>query len=215
MFADRIDAGRQLAEALFAYRDAPDAVVFGIPRGGVIVAAEVARALRLALGVAVAAKVGAPGYEEYAIGAVAADGLVTANPESGYSQAAVDALAAEARHKVAREITRFEEDFALPSPRDAVAILVDDGLATGLTAIAAAQWLHRAGAKRVVVAVPVAPPATVREMLKHADEVVVLEQPEGFRAVGQFYRVFGQTDDEQVSAALESARAIRNARQIS
>lgn len=202
MFEDRTDAGRQLVAALAVYRDAPDAAVFGIPRGGVIVAAEVARGLGLPLGVAIAAKVGAPGYAEYAIGAVAADGVVTPNPEAGYSAEAVEELAGAARAKVAREMARLSRAHALPEPAGRTAILVDDGLATGLTAIAAAGWLKRAGAARVVVAVPVAPPSTVREMRRHADEVIVLEEPEWFQAVGQFYRRFGQTDDSEVEAAL-------------
>ena len=202
MFDDRTDAGRQLADALAAYKDAPDATVFGIPRGGVIVAAEVARVLDLPLGVAIAAKVGAPGYAEYAIGAVAADGVVTPNPEAGYSPEAVDELAGTARAKVARELTRLGGAHTLPEPTGRTAILVDDGLATGLTAIAAAGWLKRAGATRVVVAMPVAPPSTVLEMRRHADEVIVLDEPESFQAVGQFYRRFGQTDDSEVEAAL-------------
>ena len=202
MFDDRTDAGHQLADALAAYKDAPDATVFGIPRGGVIVAAEVARVLDLPLGVAIAAKVGAPGYAEYAIGAVAADGVVTPNPEAGYSAEAVDELAGPARAKVARERTRLAGAHTLPEPTGRTAILVDDGLATGLTAMAAAGWLKRAGATRVVVAMPVAPPAAVREMRRHADEVIVLDEPESFQAVGQFYRRFRQTDDSEVEAAL-------------
>lgn len=202
MFEDRAEAGRRLAHALVAYKDAPGAAVFGIPRGGVIVAAEVARGLGLPLGVAIAAKVGAPGYAEYAIGAVAADGVVTSNPEAGYPAEAVEELAGAARAKVAREMARLSRAHALPEPAGHTAILVDDGLATGLTAVAAAGWLKRAGAARVVVAVPVAPPSTVREMRRHADEVIVLEEPEWFQAVGQFYRRFGQTEDSEVEAAL-------------
>lgn len=202
MFDDRADAGRQLAAALAAYKDAPGAAVFGIPRGGVIVAAEVARGLGLPLGVAIAAKVGAPGYAEYAIGAVAADGVVTPNPEAGYSAEAVEELAGAARVKVAREMARLSHSRALPEPAGRTAILVDDGLATGLTAIAAVGWLKRAGATRVVVAVPVAPPSAVREMRHHADEVIALEEPESFQAVGQFFRRFGQTEDSEVEAAL-------------
>lgn len=205
VFEDRIDAGRRLAEALAAYRGMSGAAVFGIPRGGVIVAAEVARGLALPLGVAIAAKVGAPGYSEYAIGAVAADGVVTANPQAGYAVEAVESLADEARAKVVRETARLVGMYALPNPAGRTAILVDDGLATGLTAIAAAEWLKRAGASKVVVAVPVAPPSTVREILRHADEAVALETPEWFQAVGQFYRRFGQTADAEVERALAAS----------
>ena len=205
MFKDRVDAGRQLAGALRAYEGASDAMVLGIPRGGVIVAAEVARALGLPLDVAVAAKVGAPGNPEYAVGAVAADGEVTANPGAGYSAEQVRELSVAAHAKVEAQLAKARGD---RPPLDIVgktAILVDDGLATGLTATAAADWLSRQGAARVVVAVPVAPPDTVRMMSSHADEVVAVEVPRWFSAVGQFYRVFGQTDDAEVRAALDAA----------
>ncbi len=172
--------------------------MLGIPRGGVIVAAEVARALGLPLDVAVAAKVGAPGNPEYAVGAVAADGEVTANPGAGYSAEQVRAISGAAHAKVEAQLAKARGDRPPLELAGKTAILVDDGLATGLTATAAADWLRREGAARVVVAVPVAPPDTVRAMSAHADEVVVVEVPRLFSAVGQFYREFGQTDDAEV-----------------
>jgi len=190
---------------LRAFEGASDAVVLGIPRGGVIVAAEVARALHLPLDVAVAAKVGAPGNPEYAIGAVAADGEVTANPGAGYSAAEVRAQSQSAFAKVRAQLAMLREGREPLRIEGRTVLLVDDGLATGLTAIAAADWLRRQGAGRVVVAVPVAPPDTVRRMGEHADEVVVVEMPRLFSAVGQFYRDFGQTSDAEVRAALEAA----------
>lgn len=206
MYQDRVDAGRKLAKALDAYRGDPDAVVLGIPRGGVIVAAEVARELGLPLDVALAAKVGAPGNPEYAIGAVAEDGQVTPSGVAGYSAADVSALADTAREKVASQGLRLRAGGAPLDVRGRTALLVDDGLATGLTAMAAADWLRRSGAGRVVVAVPVAPPDAVRVMRAHADEVIAVETPDWFSAVGQFYLRFGQTEDDEVATVLAELR---------
>lgn len=206
MFADRADAGRQLAAKLGAYNGSPETYVLGIPRGGVIVAAEVATALGLPLDVAIAAKVGAPGNPEYAIGAVAADGEVTASPLAGYSEAEVRSHAGAAVEKVRSQLAQWRSDREPLSVGGCTVLLVDDGLATGLTARAAADWLHRVGASTVVLAVPVAPPDTVRAMRAHADEVVVVDTPSGFSAVGQFYRQFGQTTDAEVLATLEAYR---------
>lgn len=210
MFSDRRDAGRRLAHALERYRSDPTAIVLGIPRGGVIVAAEVARVLGLPLDVAVAAKVGAPGNPEYAIGAVAPDGGVLVNPVAGYSRADVDALAGPARAKVAAQVALLRRGRPPLELAGRTAILVDDGLATGLTAKAAVEWLRRQGAGRIVVAAPVAPPDTVAALRRFADEVVCVEMPEWFSAVGQFYRVFGQTEDDEVLAVLDELSAREN-----
>ncbi len=220
MFADRVDAGRRLAEVLrgrIALGDqgpagetgcstpkiaAQPSIVLGIPRGGVIVAAEVARSLDVPLRVAVAAKVGAPGNPEYAVGALAADGRVSVNEAAGFSLTEVEAMAGAAREKVSREVRRWASGALAPHVSGAIAILVDDGLATGLTARAAVHWLRREGAARVVVAAPVAPPSTVALLRQDADDVVTLETPEWFTAVGQFYVRFGQTEDAEVDAVL-------------
>lgn len=206
MFADRTDAGRRLVAELLDYRDAADTVVFGIPRGGVIVAAEVAAALHLPLDVALAAKVGAPGNVEYAIGAVGADGVVVTGAHTGHTPADIEALAAEARAKLTRGLSLWSAGHPARVPRGGTAILVDDGLATGLTARAAADWLHRAGAARVIVAVPVASPEAAQEMRAYAEEVVAIEAPAGFFAVGQVYGRFEQTTDAEVQAALSLYR---------
>lgn len=201
MFEDRKQAGRQLAAMLERYRGDDNAVVLGIPRGGIIVAAEVARELGLPLDVAIAAKVGAPGNPEYAVGAVAADGVVTPG-QSGWSASRVSELAGDARAKIATQTVRLRGGRPRPRLAGRTTILVDDGLATGLTAMAAADWLRREGAGHVVVAVPVAAPSAARALLRHADEVVAVELPEAFAAVGQFYRQFGQTEDSEVALAL-------------
>lgn len=204
VFANRQDAGEQLARLLTTYQDDPTVMVLGIPRGGVIVAERVARALGAPLDVAVSAKVGAPGNPEYAVGAVAADGEVVVNPTAGYSAREVAALSGAAFEKVHRQLALWREGRQSFDLTGRTALLVDDGLATGLTARATLGWLHRQGAAKVVLAVPVAPPDTIAALRKDADEVVVVDVPSGFSAVGQFYRDFGQTSDEEVRAALGS-----------
>jgi len=205
VFEDRVDAGLRVAGALRGSSLGDDAIVLGIPRGGVIVAAEVARELGLPLDVAVAAKVGAPGNPEYAIGAVAADGEVTANPGAGYSAEEVRGYSDAAFAKVRAQLAMWRVGKEPLRIAGRTVVLVDDGLATGLTAIAATEWLRRERAGWVILAVPVAPPDTVSEMRRHADEVVAVEVPRFFSAVGQFYRDFGQTSDAEVRAALEAA----------
>lgn len=207
MFADRVDAGRVLAAELDDYAGNVHAVVLGVPRGGVIVAAQVAQELDLPLDVAIAAKVGAPGNPEYAIGAVAADGVVTPSWVAGYTSDEVDANAGPAREKVAAGIERFRAGIAEFDLSERVAIIVDDGLATGLTAIAAAEWARRAGAATVVIAVPVASRDAVEAVMNHADRVVAVEVPSWFSAVGQFYEHFSQTHDHEVIEALDRHRA--------
>lgn len=205
MFADRTEAGRRLASLLDGYRGAPDTVVLGIPRGGVVVAAQVADALGLPLDVAVAAKVGAPGNPEYAIGAVAPDGEVTANPTAGFAAEEVKRLAGDAHAKVARYQQALRGERAPLEIAGKTILLVDDGLATGLTAYAAVEWLKRQGARRVIVAVPVASSSAVSWVRTAADEVIADDVPLGFFAVGQFYDRFTQTEDDEVIALLESA----------
>lgn len=202
MFVDRADAGRKLANALAQYRGEPDGVVLGIPRGGVVVAAEVARALELPLDIAVAAKVGAPGNPEYAVGAVAPDGDVTANPSSGFSADEVKRLAGAAHEKVARYTDRLRAGRPPLELQGRTVLLVDDGLATGLTAMAAADWLRRQGVGTLIVAVPVAARGAVELLGQHADTVIALDEPSSFYAVGQFYERFGQTEDSEVERLL-------------
>ncbi|PKQ16766.1 MAG: phosphoribosyltransferase [Actinobacteria bacterium HGW-Actinobacteria-7] len=202
MFANRKEAGQRLAAQLKSYHRADGAIVLGIPRGGVVVAAEVARALDLPLDIVAAAKVGAPDHPEYAVGAVAPDGVVLPNPAAGLSPEEVGRLSGVALSKIRHEIATFRAGRTPLDLQGRTAILVDDGLATGLTAMAAADWLAREGASRVVVAVPVAPPNTLATMSSHVDEVVAVEVPAWFSAVGQFYNDFSQTEDAEVVALL-------------
>ena len=205
MFSDRVDAGRQLARALARFADSSDALVLGVPRGGVVVAAEVARALRLPLDVVVASKVGAPGNPEYAAGAVAPDGVVTANERGGFVAEDLAALAGPVHAKIAQRLEVFRGGRAEPDFAGKIVIVVDDGIATGLTTRAAVEYLRRKGAARVIVAVPVSPPDSKRMLELVADEVIALETPSSFWAVGQFYQRFDQTEDAEVVDILEGA----------
>lgn len=204
-FDDRRHAGQMLGVALAGREIPADAIVLGIPRGGVVVAAEVAKRLGLPLDVAVAAKVGAPSNPEFAIGAVAPDGEVTPNPGAGYSAGEVRASSTAAAEKVRKYTAGLRQGRPALDLNNRVVLLVDDGLATGLTAIAATQWVRRQGAARVVVAVPVASGSAVAALEREADEVVSLDIPPGFYAVGQFYKQFGQTQDDEVIRLLEEA----------
>jgi len=207
-FRDRRDAGRVLAEALERYR-ARDPLVLGIPRGGVVVAAEVARRLGAELDVLVARKLGAPDHPELAIGAVTADGgrwlnggLVSSlGVDAGYLDEITRAEMAEAH---ARE-TRFRGVRPPPEVKGRVVILVDDGFATGATVRAAARALRRKKPALLVLAAPVGAPETCHELLAEADEVVCPRRPSPFRAVGLFYDRFDQTGDEDVAALLAEA----------
>lgn len=202
MFSDRIDAGRQLATALRAYADAPATVVLGIPRGGVVVAAEVARELRLPLDIVFAAKVGAPGNPEYAIGAVTADGRLLANPEAGVDASALEYAAAPAREKLARQLRSLRGDRPPLDLTGLTTLVVDDGLATGLTARAAVHYLRRERVARIVLAVPVAAASSANELRADVDEFVAVDVPSSFFAVGQFYASFPQTEDAEVRRLL-------------
>jgi putative phosphoribosyl transferase len=213
MFADRIDAGRRVAARLKAYRDAPGTLVLGIPRGGVVVAAEVARELHLPLDIVLAAKVGAPGNAEFAVGALTADGELLPNPGGGFSPSQLDAIAGDARAKIARHLASLRADMPPATLENRTAIVVDDGLATGLTALAAVRYLRRKNVARIVLAVPVAARDSARLLEPEVDEFVAVEMPSDFFAVGQFYEFFGQTEDSEVYALLRSASGALSARE--
>lgn len=208
-FSDRTDAGRQLAERLSHYAGRAEAVVLALPRGGVPVAAEVARALALPLEVFVVRKLGVPGHEELAMGAVASGGARVLNQEvlisAGLSDREVEEVARRELETVHRLETLYRGRGEPRSLKDQAAILVDDGLATGATVRAAVDALrsHRAG--RIVVAVPVAPPQTVSALAREVDEVVCLLDPEPFTAVGLWYQDFTPVSDETVRELLDQA----------
>jgi putative phosphoribosyl transferase len=202
MFRDRVDAGRQLAEQLRRFASASDAVVLGIPRGGVVVAAEVARALKLPLDIVIAAKVGAPGNPEFAAGALTADGELLANPDLHLDPTSLEGMAADAKAKVARLLGSLRGSAPELPLVGRTAIIVDDGLATGLTAKAAARFVRRQGAAHIVLAVPVAAPASAAALSDEVDELAYVELPAPFAAVGQFYTAFDQVSDDEVRSLL-------------
>jgi putative phosphoribosyl transferase len=207
-FRDRRDAGRQLAQALGSWRD-EQPVVLGLPRGGVPVADEVARALGAPLDVIVVRKLGVPRQPELAMGAIG-EGVRVLNPDVLRSVHADEAtIAAVERHERA-ELAARAERFRSGRPRVDITgrtvVIVDDGIATGSTVRAALAVARAQGATRVVLAVPVAPRRTCLELASEADDVVCLEQPEPFVAVGQFYRDFSQTSDAEVIACLTRDR---------
>lgn len=209
-FRDRYEAGRLLGLTLQGLAG-PEAIVLALPRGGVPVGHEVARALRAPLDVFLVRKLGFPGHEELAMGAIASGGVRVLNDEI-LGMMAVDGDVIEATTaREARELLRREQLYRGERPPVAVAgrtvILVDDGIATGSTVRAAIRALRLAGARRIVVAAPVAPRETVEQLAREADHVVVLCAPEPFHAVGLWYEDFSPTSDDEVRALLDEVTA--------
>jgi predicted phosphoribosyltransferase len=209
MFRDRVEAGDVLAGRLGHYAGRDDVLVLGLPRGGVPVAARVARALAAPLDVFVVRKLGVPGHEELAMGAIASGGVQVVNEQVvdrlGLSEAVLGQVAETEGHELARREQRYREGRGPPDLAGRVVILVDDGLATGSTMRAAVAAARRLGPARVVVAVPTAPASTCQRLRKEADEVVCATTPRPFRAVGYSYRSFPQTSDEEVRSLLRAA----------
>jgi putative phosphoribosyl transferase len=207
-FHDRREAGRLVAECLVRYAGRDDVVVLAVPRGGVPVGYEVARALRAPLDVFVVRKLGVPEHEELALGAVASGGTSVLNAEvvaaAGLSVEEVEAVAGRERAEVERRERAYRGGRPAPDIGGKVAILVDDGLATGATMRAAALAVRKLGPKRVVVAVPVGADGTCDEFRADVDEVVCAFTPRSFHAVGLWYENFEQTSDEEVQALLRA-----------
>lgn len=208
MFADRREAGRQLAHRLI--RNASlEPLVVGLPRGGVPVAAEVADRLGAELDVIVVRKLGCPWQPELGIGAIAEGGVRVLNDalveEVGIGRDQLDAETAREEAELARRVGRYRGDRAPISVANRVVIVVDDGLATGYTARAAIEALRRRGARRVILAVPVAPEDSIAAMRDVADEVVVVDVPSWFLSIGEFYEDFRQTSDAEVVGLLQRA----------
>jgi erythromycin esterase-like protein/predicted phosphoribosyltransferase len=214
LFRDRQDAGRVLAEKLAAYANRPDVLVLALPRGGVPVAYEVARALGAPLDVFVVRKLGVPGYEELAMGAVATGGVRVLNDQLiqrlGIPDHVIDAVTARERQELARRERLYRDGRPPPDISGRTVILVDDGLATGATMQAAIEALRQQNPARIVVAVPTASPDTCEEMKAKADDVICAITPEPFEAVGRWYQDFSQTTDEEVSALLAQTNTPEN-----
>lgn len=202
LFRDRKEAGKKLASALEVYKENPETVVLGLARGGVAVAAEIAQALHLPLGVVVVRKIGAPGNEELAVGAVTQFG------EQVWNQQIIAMLAVSQEYllresmrqqKIAQERSSlYLQGKASVSLREKRVILVDDGIATGASVRAAIVSLKKEGVKEIVLAVPVAAPDTMEKMRKEVDKAISLHAPYSFSSVGSFYKEFPQVSDEEV-----------------
>jgi predicted phosphoribosyltransferase len=209
LFRNRLDAGRQLAEKLMKYADRPDVLVLALPRGGVPVAYEVARALHAPLDVFLVRKLGVPGHQELAMGAIGSGGVRVLNEDVVRTlripAQEIEAVAAGEQRELQRREREYRDDRPAPDVRDRTVILVDDGLATGSTMRAGVAALRRQHPARIVVAVPVGAAETCADFGGEADEVICGRTPEPFYAVGLWYGDFSQTSDEEVRDLLELA----------
>lgn len=202
LFHDRRDAGRQLAARLLHYGDRDDVLVLALPRGGVPVGFEVAEALRAPLDVFLVRKLGVPGQQELAMGAIASGGIRVLNQSVVDLLELTEAEIAPVEAEERRELQRREREYRAGRPpidvKDKIAILVDDGLATGSSMRAAVRALRTLGPARIVVAVPVGARETCEEFEEEADEAICAREPEPFHAVGLWYEDFSQTTDQEV-----------------
>jgi predicted phosphoribosyltransferase len=214
-FRNRVEAGRQLAKRLSKYVHRPDVLVLALPRGGVPVGCEVAQALHAPLDVFVVRKLGVPGHEELAMGAIASGGVRVLNgsviESLGIPDEAIEAVATREQRELERREHAYRDDRPAPDVQGRTVILVDDGIATGSTMKAAIEALRQLEARRIVVAVPTAALSTVREMQGDVDELVAVMTPADFYGVGQWYEDFSQTTDDDVRKLLESARCLPKA----
>jgi putative phosphoribosyl transferase len=211
LFRDRTDAGRRLAAELSEYAGRGGVIVLALPRGGVPVAYEVARALQSPLDIFLVRKLGVPGHEELAMGAIATGGVRVVNEDVvNYLHIpgeAIDAVAAEEQRELERRERAYRDDRPPPDVRGKTAILVDDGLATGSTMRAAAAALRRQEPAAIVVAVPVSAPETCDEFRTEVDDIVCAMTPRPFQGVGMWYEDFSQTTDDEVRELLARAAA--------
>ncbi len=208
-FPNRAEAGRLLAEKLEKYVGRYDVIVLGLPRGGVPVAFEVAQRLGAPLDVFIVRKLGMPGFEELAAGAIASGGVRVLNEDVvralPNAEEAIESVTARETAELERREQKYRDGRPAPELRDRIVILVDDGLATGATMRAAVKALRQSAAAKIVAAVPVGPPDTCHELEEQADETICLSMPEFFQAVGQYYEDFSQISDEDVRELLGRA----------
>ncbi len=206
LYQNRVEAGQTLALALKAYRNREDAIVLGLPRGGVPVAYQVAEALHLPLDIFLVRKLGLPGHEELAMGALAQGNGIVFNTDVLDTYSPGNREIERTVQREQRELQRREQAYRPGKPpldvKGRTVILVDDGLATGATMRAAVQALRNQEPSAIVVAVPVAPPDTCQELELEVDQLICPRRPANFYAIGQWYEDFGQTSDEEVRALL-------------
>ncbi len=212
---DREDAGRILVEELAKYAGNRDVVVLGLPRGGVVVAYQVAKALNVPLDVFLVRKLGVPGHEELAAGAIASGGIRVLNDDVvrsvGLTDARLDEIAAREQAVLERREQLYRGHSSPADLKGKQVIVIDDGLATGATMRTAVQALRRLGPARIVVAVPTAPAETCGMLAREADEVVCAMTPVPFFSIGEWYENFGQTSDDEVVELLERAKGFGRA----
>lgn len=212
---DRTEAGQSLAEELMAYADRDDVLVLGLPRGGVPVAFEIARALRAPLDLFMVRKLGVPGHEELAMGAIASGGARVLNRDVvwswGIDDGTIEEVAAVERVELARREKAYRGERPPLSVQDKIVILVDDGIATGATMRAAIAALQSQPLAKLIVAVGVAPPETCAILEAEADELVCLLKPDLFWAVGYWFSDFSPTSDDEVRALLKQAKTMLTA----
>jgi putative phosphoribosyl transferase len=212
IFKDRVDAGKRLAQALAQFKG-KNVVVLGIPRGGVVVANEVAKALGAPLDIVVTRKIGAPGEPEYALGAVTQEGDVMMDRRAvesvGASAAYIDDQIRLKREEVKERMQKLRGDVPYPQLEGKVVVIVDDGIATGSSVSAAVMSVQKRKPGQVVVAVPVAPADTVQSLSEDGTKVICLETPSPFLAIGEFYADFGQVEDVEVKRILDESTAHR------
>jgi putative phosphoribosyl transferase len=209
LFRNRSEAGRLLARTLEDYKEKPDVLVMALPRGGVPVAYEVARALNAPLDIFLVRKLGVPGHEEVAMGAIASGGIRLLNEdlirELNISQEMIDAITEREQRELERRERLYRGDKPAPDVRGRTVIVVDDGLATGSTMKVALTALREQQPARLIVAVPIAPPDTCESLREAADQVVCAVTPEPFMAVGAWYQRFDQTTDDEVRDLIKRA----------
>lgn len=205
-FKDRVDAGRKLAERLAPFRDRADVLLYALPRGGAVLGAEIAKVLEKPFDLFVTRKIGAPFDEEYAVGALAETGDIIWNEDerSRFNEQALLSIVEQQKAEAKRRVDLYRRGRALPDMSGKTVIIVDDGVATGYTMRAAVAAAKRQHADNVIVAVPHGAKDSLEELRKEGAQVIALEEPAWYGAVGMFYRAFPQVEDEEVLALMKS-----------
>lgn len=213
MFQDRKEAGLRLAEKLIKYRGSKDTIVVALPRGGVVVGAEIAQKIDAPLDVIITRKIGFPGEPEFAIGAISENGKILLNDKIieryNISKVYIDEEISKQKAEIERRILSFRNGKPLPSMKDKIIILVDDGVATGFTMISAIKALREEGIKKLVVAIPLSSNDAFQKLKTASDEIICLEIPEYFLAIGNFYIEFEQLTDEDVKELMRNVKLKR------